>query len=97
MTLDAGDRESLLKALQARGWFWEGEFIYSPNRMLWLYGRILWNGNLLNFHDTFAVRVKRIIAMKAWHADAQQHQYVVEDNRSLVSAFEEVLEANGAI
>ena len=93
--MDPKTQDSIVRKLLASGWFWEGDFIYAPNRMLWLYGTDLWHGDLLDFHETFAARVQRIIRMKAYHDDPKQHQQVVEDNQSLVSALEEILNESG--
>ena len=91
VSLDAKTRDCLCRKLLSNGWFWEGDFIYAPNRMLWLYGSDPWHGDLLDFHETFSARVQRIIRMKVHHPDPKQHQQVVDDNQSLVSTLQEML------
>lgn len=83
-------RKPLLKALENRGWIWQGDTIYAPHKMLW-FGKNPDFGNLAEFHERWQARVERIIKMKPSHDDPQQHQQVVEDNQSLVSALEELL------
>src|SRR5262245_27588046 len=85
MSLSAETRHALITALLGQGWFWESDFIYAPNRTLWLHGSELWHGTLMNFHETFSARVQKIIGMKVYHDDPKQHQQVVDDNQSLVS------------
>jgi hypothetical protein len=93
MNLKTQYRESLIKALENRGWFWRGDFIYAPHKMLWLHKNLEY-GVLEEFHGRWSERVQRITRMKSYHDDPQQHQQVVEDNKSLVSALEELLETN---
>jgi hypothetical protein len=86
-------RESLIKALEDRGWFWQADFIYAPHKMLWLHKNLEY-GSIEEFHERWSERVQRIIRMKSYHDDLHQHQQVVEDNKSLVSALKELLETN---
>ncbi len=82
-------RKPLLKALENRGWFWEDDIIYAPHKCLWLDKNPDFR-ELAEFHERWQARVERIIKMKLFHDDPQQHQQVVEDNQSLVSALEEL-------
>jgi hypothetical protein len=83
-------REPLIKELEKRGWFWQSDIIYAPNKMLWL-DRNPDFGKLSDFHERWRERVQRIIKMKPYHKDPEQHRQVVEDNESLVSALEALL------
>jgi hypothetical protein len=97
MKLAAEDRDSLLKALERKGWLWNGDFIYASHKTMWLLGADPWQGDLKDFHERMSGRVERIIRNKDYHDDAQQHQHCVDDTESLIATLEELLKTKGDI
>jgi len=93
MTLLAEERDSLLKALEQRGWLWEGDFIYAPHKKMWLLGANPWQGDLADFHERMSARAERLIQQKSFYDDPLEHRQVVEDTESLVRTLEELLKA----
>ncbi|HZS08992.1 MAG TPA: hypothetical protein VFD58_29420 [Blastocatellia bacterium] len=93
MKPQAEDHEALIRALEDKGWFWDGDFIYAPHRTMWLFGADPWQGEVEDFRERMSDRVHRLIRNKAYHNDPQQYQRCVEDAESLVTAAGELLKA----
>ena|SRR5215212_5097986 len=97
MALTAEEREAILKSLESKGWFWEGDCIYAPHKSMWLLGADLWQGDMSDFLERMSARVERISRHKSHYDDPLQHQRIVEDTKSLVDTLKELLNARGDI
>ena len=97
MVLIAEDRDSLLRALERKGWLWDGDFLLAPHKTMWLLGANPWQGDISDFHERMSARVERLAQQKAHYDDPLQHQQVVEDTQSLVGTLRELLNARGDI
>jgi hypothetical protein len=72
--------------LEERGWQWQGDFIYAPNRMLWLH-RGLDFGTLEEFYERFFERLAKMKAITPKPENETVYHEVVDDNQSLSSKF----------
>jgi len=97
MALTAEERDAILKPLERKGWFWEGDFIYAPHRSMWLLGADLWQGDMSDFLERMSARVERISRHESHYDDPLQHQRIIEDTESLVDTLKELLNARSDI
>lgn len=91
MPLDSWERQGLLKALEEKGWFWRGEFIYARNETMWLLGSEPWHSDLSSFRESMVSRMDRVIRNQERHDDRVKHVKIVEDISSMVDAIEVLL------
>jgi hypothetical protein len=84
-------REAVLEMLEDRGWQWQGDFIYAPNKMLWL-NKDLDFGTLKEFHKRFYERLAKMKAIMPEPQYEPVYRQVVDDNESLVNVLSELLE-----
>jgi hypothetical protein len=88
-------REAFEKALEARGWYREGETIFAPHRTVWFSELDSWLKNIAEFHLRMKERRDRITSNTQHHQmDPQQHKNAVEDADGLISAIEEMTAVN---
>ncbi len=84
MKMSEEQRLSLLSKLEAKGWFWKGEFIYAPHESMWLCGADPWMNDLPEVHTRMFARLGRLVQRKADYSDEQRHKEIVSDTASLV-------------
>ena len=91
---------SLFDALEPRGWVWEGERLYPPNRTFWTQGtkgQKTPPGMILNMHVRMKAALESNRASKPAHWSAEQHRDWVSDMESLVGTLESLLEKEGLL
>jgi len=84
MKMSEEERVTLFAKLETKGWYWKGEFIYSPHESLWLRGADPWMNDLPEFHARMTARLSQLLRHKADYSDEQRHQEVVSDTAGLV-------------
>jgi uncharacterized membrane protein YccC len=82
---------AFVKALEDKGWHWEGQTIYAPHRSMWLSELDSWLNDIAGFQERMEARRDRIKANRQHHTDQQQHEHVVDDVEGLLRAIEEVI------
>lgn len=90
--------ESLFHALEARGWVWENERLYAPNKTFWTEGTKSEStplGMLLNMRERMKVALGSLKANKPAHLNTKQYDDWVRDMESLVNTIEELCELGG--
>jgi hypothetical protein len=86
---------SLFDALQAKGWVWENERLFAPNRTFWTEGTKSQTtplAMLLNMREGMNVALGSLRANKPAHLNTKQYQDWVSDMGSLVNTIEELLD-----
>jgi hypothetical protein len=91
MEPNSDHREAVLRMLENRGWQWQGDLIYAPNRMLWLH-RGLDFGTLEEFYERFFERLAKMKAITPKPENETVYHEVVDDNQSLVDVLTELVE-----
>ena len=89
--LTADERQAVLKSLEARGWLWQGDWIYAPHRMLWLHKGLDF-GSLEEFYEKFSARLAQMKEIKPPDDPSAPYYEVISDNESLVSVLHQLLE-----
>lgn len=84
MKMSEEQRVTLLSKLEAKGWFWKGEFIYAPCETIWLRGSDPWMNDLSEFHTRMSARLGRLLKSKASYPGIRQYNEIVCDNTILV-------------
>lgn len=95
MKFHLSNHESLFYALEARGWIFADERLYSPKRTFWIEGTENQStplGMLLNMGQRMKVVLENLRANKPAHLNSKQHQDWVSDMESLVNTIEAVIE-----
>ena len=95
MVMSAEERDALLRAVERKGWFWEGDFIYAPHKSMWLLGSNPWEGDVSDFLDRMSARVEGISPPQAHYDDPLRHRNIVDDTQSLVDTLKELSNARG--
>ena len=91
---------SLFDALESRGWVWEGERLYPPNRMFWTQGargQKTPPGMLFNMRGRMKAALESNRASRPAHWSAEQHRDWVSDMESLVDTLELLLGKEGIL
>src|SRR5687768_3464176 len=89
---------SLFDALESRGWAWEGERLYPPNRTFWTRGT---RGHkappamLLSMRGVVKAALDNNRANRPDHWSAEYHRDWVSDMESMAGALESLLEDEG--
>jgi len=100
MNAQGEESGSLFDALESRGWAWEGERLYPPNRTFWAQGT-LWHktapGMHLNMYRSVKAALENNRSVKPTHWSAEQHCQWVSDMESLVDTLESLLEKEGIL
>ena len=91
MPLTESERADLFESLEARGWFWRDDTIYAPNSSMWLLGQTPWVGDLVDFHERMCGRLQRNENHGWLCENAQDHDDLVMDTRSLVEVLTRML------
>ena len=85
---------SLFDALEAKGWVWESERLYAPNKTFWTEGTKNQNApveTLLSMRERMKATLGNLRANKPMHLNTKQYHDWVSDLESLVSTIEELL------
>ncbi len=91
--------QSLFNALEAKGWVWENERLYAPNKTFWTEGTKGQStplGMLLNMRERMKVTLENLKTDKPTHLNTKQYQNWVIDMESLVNTIEELLDNQNA-
>ncbi len=91
------DHASLFNALEAKGWVWENERLYAPNKTFWIEGTMRQrptSGMLIGTHERIKVTVENLKIDKPAHLNGKQYEDWVSDMESLVKTLEELIEEN---
>ena len=94
------ESSSLFDALESRGWMWDGERLYPPNRTFWTQGTRGHKtppGMLLNMHGNVKTALENNRSNKPAHWSAEQHGQWVSDMQSLAETLESLLEKEGIL
>ena len=87
--------ESLFHALEAKGWVWENERLYAPNKTFWAEGTKSLSaplGMLLNMRERMKVALGSLKSNKPAHLNQKQYEGRVSDMESMSNTIEELLE-----
>src|SRR5262249_17396387 len=97
MPLTEHQRQQLFARLESRGWFWEEDIIYSPNKRFWFSKDKPWvGGDLYDFRDRMLGKMHRVIANKNWYnQDEESWRQIAEDVSQLAETLELMSEDGG--
>jgi hypothetical protein len=89
------NRVPLFKALEANGWFWEGDRLYSPHKSMWFEGDDSLSVNqVANYYEQKRSELERMVQLKHLYPDRKRFQEWFRDTENLVSILKELVEGN---
>lgn len=93
MPLSDSQCSQLFNGLETIGWSREGDFIYSPNKQMWLLISCPWMEDLHDFHERTSARLARISLTPNFYKDkvGDQHQKIMDDTAGLVQVLSEMI------
>jgi hypothetical protein len=90
-------RVSLFRALEAKGWFWENDCLYPPNKTFWIRGDDpTWGRVLPKLYESMKSSLERMPEIEHLYHDKKKFQVWVEDTESLVTTLKELVEGEKA-
>jgi hypothetical protein len=84
-------RRALETSLTSRGWVWENGTLYAQHRTIWFSELDRWIKEIPDLYETMIRRRARIIGLKQYYSNPQQHENVVHDLDQLIEAISEWL------